>query len=581
MPSGFTGVDIFFVISGYLITKHIKKDLEAGQFRFLYFYQKRARRLLPVLFITTMTTAFFVYLFYMPVDAKNFGMSLASSGLLASNFYFFKQYGYFNTVLETSPLLHLWSLAVDEQFYLLFPALFLFLFKFKKVAIWLFVMALISLFASQIAVSENPSAAFYLPFFRFFQFIAGSLLVFMPTLQSHKIKEAISVAGGLLMVASVFCLSSTIPYPGVAALLPTIGAALFIHSANGSIVGRIASWALPRFIGRISYSVYLWHWPLIVFYKYLFSAHLSKPEVAGLFLASLVLGFLSYQFIEVPTIRYRIRAKSSFVSILAILCLMSFMITGMAFYLTNGMPWRLNESALKAAAVLDYKLEPQTGPCFIKTEDTGKKTLPQCGKVGQGNILLIGDSHAQHFHAALKSALPNSNVFLATETGCRPLLDGKGEKRCTNLMKGMFETYIPHHDIDVIIIAARWKTEDAALIHATINAMKKKNREIILFGPIIEYEAPLPRIMARSINVNNPSLPSSMEVNEVSITDKAIGDAANRAGARFVSLIDVMCPGSHCITLQHGKPIQFDYGHLTEEGADLLLKKMNLRDLIN
>lgn len=314
-PGGFAGVDVFFVISGYLITGGILRDLKKGRFTISGFYHRRIRRILPAYFalITGVFTAGCVLYYALPL--MGLGDTAIAGTLFSANLFFYAFGGtYFAADLHGNALLHLWSLSVEEQFYLFIPLLCAIIWKFRRrlVAPMLAVLAIISLTSAiyVVAVSgATNSAPFYLLHFRAWELLAGSLLAMLPPLlrpgatgadRPISRSSALSVLGLLLVIAPYAMLSSATPFPGAAALPSVIGAALLIRFGERGWVGRLLASRPLVAIGKISYSLYLWHWPVTVFWRYVTYGQLYAWDYIGMFVLSLLLGWLSWRFVEQP-----------------------------------------------------------------------------------------------------------------------------------------------------------------------------------------------------------------------------------------------------------------------------------------
>lgn len=260
---GFVGVDVFFVISGYLITGIIANDLQADRFSILTFYQRRVRRILPALVACVAATSVAGLFILLPNELQDLGQSLIATALFASNIYFWSQSGYFAPAADTQPLLHTWSLAVEEQFYIAFPLILAAVWRWNRRALvpTLLVLALLSLGVSAYQVQQAPQAAFYLSIGRGWELLVGSLIALC---RSHldKVPATCAWLGLAAIVASLVGYNEQMPFPGLAALLPCLGAAAIIVSAPGTMVGNFLSSSPMRGIGLISYSLYLWHWPI-------------------------------------------------------------------------------------------------------------------------------------------------------------------------------------------------------------------------------------------------------------------------------------------------------------------------------
>lgn len=309
---GFVGVDVFFVISGFLITSIIVEDLKAGRFSLLRFYERRARRILPALFLVMAVSVPFAYRLLSPDDLKDFAQSLAAISLFSSNILFWGESGYFDTQAELKPLLHTWSLAVEEQFYVVFPLLLIAAWRLGRTVLVsvLGVLALVSLAISIGEVRDYPSAAFYLLPSRAWQLLVGGLTSFLvdrwQTAAGRQpfVRHASEAAGWLGMAMILFALfrfSDQTPFPGLNASLPTLGTALVLLAASQHTrVGRLLAWKPLVGLGLISYSAYLWHQPLFAFTKHALLADLPANLAVVLCAATLALACLSWRYVEQP-----------------------------------------------------------------------------------------------------------------------------------------------------------------------------------------------------------------------------------------------------------------------------------------
>ena len=278
---GYVGVDVFFVISGYLITSLIHEHCRTGQFSIVQFYERRVRRIFPALFATVAFCFLVGCLLMMPLDYKQFGYSAVANALFASNLLFWLKTGYFDTDAEVKPLLHTWSLGVEEQFYILFPCLLLLLYKFWRngVASILSLLLIASLFLSVWQVYDQPTSAFYLPLGRAWELLVGALLALSRDRLPHRVffDGVLGLLGMALIFGSIFSLTADTPFPGLAALPACLGTAAIIYSGEQSkhFVPRLLSLRIVVLLGIISYSLYLWHWPLLVFAKYFVARQLT------------------------------------------------------------------------------------------------------------------------------------------------------------------------------------------------------------------------------------------------------------------------------------------------------------------
>ncbi|KER37526.1 acyltransferase, partial [Sphingobium indicum F2] len=306
---GFVGVDIFFVISGYLIASIVGRELAEGRFSIADFYARRIRRIFPALFATIAVTIIVGSRILLPLDYRALGLSAAATVLFASNLHFARHSGYFGSAAEEAPLLHTWSLAVEEQFYILFPLLMLCAVRAGgRTRLLLGAVALLSFGTALLLVDRAPVLAFYLPFPRAWELLAGALLAtgLLPPLRSRWAAQLCALAGLASIGWALFGFSGATVFPGLNALYPVLGAMLILHAGQGgSAVSRMLGRAVPVAVGRISYSLYLWHWPLVVFWTYRTDGDWRLREQLFIILLSLLLATLSWRFIEEPFRRAR------------------------------------------------------------------------------------------------------------------------------------------------------------------------------------------------------------------------------------------------------------------------------------
>ena len=309
---GFVGVDVFFVISGFLITSIIVEELKTGRFSVLRFYERRARRILPALFTVMAACVPFAYRLLSPDDLKDFAQSLAAICLFASNVLFWGESGYFDTQAELKPLLHTWSLAVEEQFYVVFPLLLLAAWRLGRGVLLALIgaIAVASLFTSVDEVRNFPSAAFYLLPSRAWQLLVGALASLVAdrwpsaALRQPAVRlasEAFGWGGMAMIVMALFLFDEQTPFPGLNAALPTVGTVLVLLGASDrTSVGRMLAWRPLVGLGLISYSAYLWHQPLFAFTKHALLADLPTDLAIVLCAVTIVLAYLSWRYVEQP-----------------------------------------------------------------------------------------------------------------------------------------------------------------------------------------------------------------------------------------------------------------------------------------
>ena len=406
---GFIGVDVFLVISGYLITSIILRELEAGTFRFASFYERRARRILPALFFIMFCSIPFAWILMMPVELKGYAVSVTSVVAFASNIIFWRQHGYFDTSAELTPLLHTWSLAVEEQFYIIFPIALLLIWRFGRKASVLSIaaVAIASLLLCEYASQHHPSFNFYWGITRAWELMAGSLCAFV-TLRPHQIRDNfLSMLGIVLILYSIFRFDNSVRFPSVYALLPVIGACLIVLFAHRDTV---AAWILSMkplvAVGLISYSAYLWHQPLFAFARIRSIVAPSMWLMAGLALLTLPLAWLTWRYVETPCRTDPMhsgitRLRLAHVSGITACVLIAF---GVAGFVTSGFPNRFHASSLASSKSFDLA-KRDNGYCFYSVDTMSTLTVGDEGlecKLGSPNVsdptvLLFGDSFAGHW----------------------------------------------------------------------------------------------------------------------------------------------------------------------------------------
>jgi peptidoglycan/LPS O-acetylase OafA/YrhL len=594
-PGGFVGVDVFFVISGYLITSLISAEMHQGTYSITNFYVRRARRIFPALFAMCAVTALFVLLFCLPSDAKRFSSALAAATLFGSNIYFYLSADYFAADAATQPLLHTWSLAVEEQFYIFFPLILLLVRRYfgQRERLIMVALALLSLGISVWLVETDKAGAFYLLHSRAWELLLGGLLALgvFPAIQSRLLAGALGLVGLALIAGSVLLYRENMPFPGLAALAPCIGAALLIHTGKDAslLTAQALSLAPVRFIGLISYSLYLWHWPVAVISRYAAFWYGWDPDLKLHKLAVLALSFaaamLSWYFVERP-FRQRPYRLGTTAILSASAATMAFLVVaaGVVYPLSQRF-WQMPQGAERVLATLDYRPTNAKRSCFLGPKTNDFRYFNQAGCLGlsdtKENWLLIGDSQAADLWAGLSDVNPEINLMQGTASGCKPLLDLKGERRCTDLMRFLFADFIPKRRFDVILVSARWGSGNIAEVRRTANALKPYAERVVVFGPHVEYKLDLPWLLAASMLKDDPSVVDRARLGKQAQTDKLFAEQLRQDGTGYVSLYAALCPEGRCqVTDEQGLPLAFDYGHLTASGSAVVAQWIRRRGVL-
>ena len=381
LRGGFVGVDVFFVISGYLISSTILADIAASRFSIVSFYERRIRRILPALVVMLFITGLFAYKYLLPLELLDFSKSLLASAASISNFYFWNQSGYFDAPAAMKPLLHTWSLAVEEQFYIFFPVFLMLVRRYFPARLKLAVISIaaISFLAAAIGAFKYPVSTFYLAPTRAWELLLGTLLSLkiFPQIMGAIRRNAATLLGMAMIVISAALFSASTPFPGVAALLPCVGTALIIAAGETgtSVVSRVLASKPVVFVGLISYSLYLWHWPIIVFQKadaILVTGVSTRAAALSVLAATFLVSILSWKFVELPFRNGRLKLsgaplfQTAFASSVAVAAL------GVTALLFHGLPSRFPSRAVQVASYLDYgtKDEYREGSCFLLPANT-------------------------------------------------------------------------------------------------------------------------------------------------------------------------------------------------------------------
>ncbi|WP_291870059.1 acyltransferase family protein [Bradyrhizobium sp.] len=589
-PGGFVGVDIFFVISGYLICGMIDADIRQGTFSLGDFYKRRILRILPALFAVFLATGILAYIYAMPVELEDHARSLASAVGSVSNIYFAGTAGYFDAPAETKPLLHTWSLGVEEQFYLIVPLLMLLGWRVApKRAGLLFAVAAALSFAAALAINHrNTTFVFYLTPFRAWELALGALLSigFVRAPRTALWKDSCGAAGMLLLLGAIFLGSPSAPLPLMMSLA-SIGAALVIASGENGIstVGRLLSLRPVVFIGLISYSLYLWHWPLIVFQR---TDAFLLPQASGiatgmmLIAVSIVVAWLSWKFVEMPfRSKARETSRAAVFGVASVAMASAAALCGLVLF-AGGAPFRFPERVVGIASYLAY--DPSTafrsGQCYLAT-NRQQLDIRTCMTTDETrpNYLLVGDSHAAHLWSGLSAAMPAVNIMQATASACRPAVlpvSRLDTRACPKLMQFVFDDFLVGNRVDRILLAGAWKDEDVPALIDTIEVLKSRGFDVAVLGPIVEYDGALPRLLADEILRNSPSIASRTRTAGIRERDRALGRIVAAKGATYLSVYDAVCRGAFCDEFAEGDvPLQFDAGHLTAKGSEVVGRRLS------
>lgn len=577
---GYVGVDVFFVISGYLITSIILADLKCGRFSILNFYERRARRILPALFVLVLVCFPVAWLCLLPDDMQDFTQSLAAVSLFISNLLFLQESGYFDAAAELKPLLHTWSLAVEEQYYLIFPAVLVLVWRLQRK--WVFPLlasiAASSLLLAQWASHNHPEAAFYLLPTRAWELMAGGLAALHHSRhpKAHprrNFREVGSGLGILLILYAMTAYDRRLPFPNFA-LLPVCGAVLVILLADkDTLVGKFLGLRIMVGIGLVSYSAYLWHHPLFAFAR-----HASTPEpgaalVSLLAAASFGVAYLSWRFIETP---FRSRVQFSRRQILLYSIVGSFCILwiGLAGHFSGGFIGRFDKQMEGSFGHLDFYRHietrfPDCEPASIASKALTWDRYLRCKQSRQGKpqVVLLGDSHAEHLFVGLAEEWSDLNVVYYIQGG-PPYLSNPQ-------FSAIFDEILSNDAIQTVILTMHY----AALVSDSeelyrefakaVDRLQAAHKKVILVGDIPRYQiSPFACALAKS---NNSCHLSWAEADlQRNVYHSALQRLSAEKGIPYVDLHAPICNQGGC-SMVNGKAVVYrDRNHLNVLGSRLV-----------
>jgi peptidoglycan/LPS O-acetylase OafA/YrhL len=616
---GFVGVDVFFVISGFLITRLIWSEIGAGRFSFVDFYERRVRRILPALFamLAVITIAAIVLLF--PQMLVNYAMSLIATAAFVSNFHFFGNTGYWAPAAAEQPLLHTWSLAVEEQFYLIFPPLlYLFRGRAPRALLWsLSALFLLSLAVSIVSVRYAPISAFYLLPSRFWELLMGSLLAVggFRAPANVLLRNALAFLGLLLIGFGVFMLSANSSFPGFNALPPCLGTALLIYASTATndeapLINAALASRVPVSIGLVSYSLYLWHWPIFVLATAVLPHGLDNLQTGAAIAASFVVAALSWRFVEQPFRGHASRIARKPLFIMAAAAILLFVIAGAVLGLLQGLPQRFDSTTQKILAeALD---EPLRAHCFnLSPAKIAKGGLCKLGVSDAApTFVLWGDSHADAMAPALDKAAREQNTsgLIAAHGHCAPFVGvNLPDPGCRPFNDAVMKAALAKN-IRTVLLDARWagyagvpSEEDeqfaetgAGALHplnavqsramfvpamkSVVAALVAAGKKVVIIGPVPEFRHSVPTDLAkmRVWHENWEIAPTRDQFQaRETFVNAVFTDLAKETGAALVIPAQVLCPDARCATTANGIPLYRDANHLSVSGAEKLAPLFN------
>ncbi len=585
---GFVGVDVFYVISGFLITKIIIDQRESGAFRFGEFYQRRIARLFPALLTVVFVTLAASYFILAPEDLKRLGQAATYSTLSVSNIFFWLESGYFDRSSELKPLLHTWSLSVEEQFYLLWPALIGVLFfigKRSAVIVGMFAFSIVSLLISIYFYESKASAVFFLTPFRVYQFGIGALiaLIGLHDYKPHKRYLAIASVIGLIVLAANIDGQTHVL---LSAVLPAFLAGLFIYGSQANMANQVFGNSLMVWIGQRSYSIYLVHWPLMVLWKTNTDYEFTVFESLLAVVLSIFLGYLLHLLVEK---RFRLTANMSLVirhriATASIVMLVANITIASHLWGNDGFPNRVPDDLKKYASNLmpewnARKSLLRDGVCNLSSGNKYKDfDVDRCLSINENkkNWLIFGDSYASGAYAIFNRAYPDVNFLQLTLPGChlRPPKRITGEKMCDELQKMMYQFIEKEVQLDGVIIASNWRNGHIYVVEDIVRLLEGFNKEVIVINQRIRFKDRVPAIAASAMSHEEATVKANYLIKKESFS---VRDSIRDRLENSVSIVDIM--GLQCAEVcdifgKNGKLLYLDDSHFSKEGLYLISDRM-------
>jgi peptidoglycan/LPS O-acetylase OafA/YrhL len=585
---GFVGVDIFFVISGYLISGIIVDAVERGRFGYLDFYSRRIRRIFPALFLVVAATLLVGWYVLLPDEFARLGKHLAAGAGFATNFVLWGEAGYFDASSDTKPLLHLWSLAIEEQFYIFWPLILSLFWRFKRgLLLATLTVAALSFAYNVFSVGHHPLAAFYSPLARFWELMLGGVLAYLVRHDSAWLTRfGVLRAGlGLLLIGiSVFAIDREFAFPGYWALLPTLGAFLAISAGFGNPISRyVLGNRLMAGIGLISYPLYLWHWPILVFAKIVKGNLLTPTDRVAAIAASVALAFLTYRFVETP-----IRHASALRVPQALFAAMAGAGAIGLLIFAGGLDSRLRNEHITQilAAAYDW----QYPPVAAENHSFGAVRYFRENSARAAYTLFVGDSNVEQYAPRIDRVIKdnpagvNGAIMVGNQQGCSLLADIiSATARCPDAMTQL-KALIDASSTHAVVFAESWINYQAALSKADdqdrfvrfLRAIAAAKRVYLILNiPNGEELAPtnmfagsrLGEITAKP--VASISFDFDRFAQRYATINGILATVAEQSGATLIDPIPYLCPQSRCPVFdQDGRPLYLDAAHLTRRYAE-------------
>jgi peptidoglycan/LPS O-acetylase OafA/YrhL len=560
LPGGFIGVDIFFVISGYLITRIVITDLDRGSFSFASFYARRIRRIFPALIIVLLATLGGGAAILLPDELTSLAKNAIAGALSGGNLMLLSEIDYFDLDARAKPLLHLWSLGIEEQFYLAWPlALWLCPPRWRRVGVCCLVI--LSFGLSVFLIKTHPAAAFYLPFTRAWELMAGAAITGL-AIRSRRLRY-LAAGTGFVGGGAFFLHDTAIAVPGWAALVPVIGTALTLLGEDAPFSRLVLAHRWTVFVGRISYPLYLWHWPLLVFAQLYALRTLTTGETVLVLCAAFSLAWITYEWIERP-IRSHQPRRVVWISLAAMAAIPALALAAMLS------PVQLPEEIRQLMTLPPPGEGMRVHACMLS--DSDKSFGPDCIEHARPLVALWGDSTAGALVPGFRGLQSHANFGLAqlTVSSCPPLLVKRDNISDDCLAKNLEIVHLLRQARpEIVVLHALWVTNTIEL-KPTIDALRDLGaRRIIILGYVPVWRGGLPNAVAAYYRRTGHVIPErSHIIVEISQDDPEwMGRVAAELGTEFISMRDALCDSEGCLTRVGNNLTTRDWLHLTPAGA--------------
>lgn len=591
--SGFVGVDVFFVISGFLMTKIIYISVQEKTFDFISFFFSRVKRIMPALFFMCSVLLVLGWFYLLPIDYRQLSKHVISSVLFISNIILSGESGYFDVSSAKKYLLHTWSLSIEWQFYVLLPFLLVGLLKLKNITIAPIVIALLAALSLSYSLFFSNSQDIYFSFSaRAWEMLIGSLVYFIPPPKSRKkiFHRIVSIVLLSCLIFSTLVIDSQDRWPSLWTLIPVFCTAALIWLSSDF---KFYQWRPISFLGEISYSFYLWHWPVVV---YLISRYhvLSYEVIIQGIIVSLFFAWLSYKYIEIPT-----RTKEKTIKVIkggmasvGLLCILA-----LSVFVTNGLPFKQRLPEIVYMADLEFlNREPRKDNCLTLNGIDSSHCI--YGDSQDVSLIIFGDSHASAIVSAVEKILPfGESILFIAKAGCPSLLMGDIRKpnggECKIFVEKQISIITKNYPETPIMVVSRWPyyyfgsqfedvlMDNTDLMDSSVDfkvALKQTwcdlavQRDVYFLTPTPEFKSSVPNSVARALwnRSDLPSLNYDEYLNRNDFILSVIDDVAAICNISVIDVAGLLCIDDECFSNINGVPIYYDDNHLSEFGNKIL-----------